>query len=73
MEEDKFAFGFNTKHERSMIICGSPWLYNKQSMLVLEEVVYAICYTVDKGATLIPKILDLNQKITNLLHDETYG
>lgn len=37
LEDDRFAFGFNTKQERTTIQRGGPWLYNKQSLLVLEE------------------------------------
>lgn len=37
LKADIFAFGFNTKQERTMIHRGGPWLYNKQSLLVLEE------------------------------------
>lgn len=37
LEEDRFVFGFDKKHERNAIIRGGPWLYNKQLLLVLEE------------------------------------
>lgn len=36
-ENDRFAFGFNSRQERSMVQRGGPWLYNKQTLLVLEE------------------------------------
>ncbi|KAM1293255.1 hypothetical protein ACFX2H_019942 [Malus domestica] len=36
-EVDIFTFGFNTKQERTTIQNGGSWLYNKQSLLALEE------------------------------------
>ncbi|KAM1140603.1 hypothetical protein ACFX13_041367 [Malus domestica] len=36
-EDDRFAFGFHTQQERTMFQRGGLWLYNKQSLLVLEE------------------------------------
>lgn len=37
LKGDLFAFGFNTKHDRTMIHRGGPWLYNKQALLLLAE------------------------------------
>lgn len=37
LEGDLFAFGFNTKHVKTMIHMGGPWLYNKQALILLAE------------------------------------
>lgn len=37
LEDNQFAFGFNSKHERTAILRGGPWLYNKQYLVLLEE------------------------------------
>lgn len=37
LEDDCFAFGFNSQAERTTILRGGPWLFNKQFMLVLGE------------------------------------
>ncbi|XP_050117698.1 uncharacterized protein LOC126595448 [Malus sylvestris] len=37
LEDDRFAFGFNSMQECNTILRGGPWLYNKQYLLVLGE------------------------------------
>ncbi|KAM1305899.1 hypothetical protein ACFX2H_008354 [Malus domestica] len=37
LEDNRFAFGFNSIHERKTILSEGPWLYNKQYLLVLGE------------------------------------
>lgn len=38
LEGNRFVFGFNSMQERTTILRGGPWLYNKQYLLVLGEV-----------------------------------
>lgn len=37
LEDERFAFGFNSLSKRNTILRGGPWLFNKQFMLVLAE------------------------------------
>lgn len=71
LENDRFAFGFNSRQERSMVKRGSPWLYNKQTLLVLEKADDVTCPTI--VALKFLRILGANQRAFFLLHDETDG
>lgn len=37
LEDDLFVFGFNNLYERTSILRGGPWLFNKQYLLILVE------------------------------------
>lgn len=37
LEDDRFTFGFNNLYERTSILRGGPWLFNKQFLLLLTE------------------------------------
>ncbi|KAM1764986.1 hypothetical protein ACFX11_004170 [Malus domestica] len=38
LEDNRFAFEFNSMQERTIILRGGPWLYNKQYLLLFGEV-----------------------------------
>lgn len=47
-----------------------PWLYNKQTLLVLKE---ADDVTHSYSSFEVSRVLGANQRASFLLHDETYG